>query len=274
MFSLNALKLRQINTKCSLVGPTISKSRRYSFNVDNSQISLRIPDHKSTRSSPTACNPEKHYSIENTSLPNTSLSKDGWGSRICAARAWDFYGPIFTGKLGTTTMVITIDRPDEINPNISLFHPRAFEQTIGDFLTFLRGDVVSSDMQEWHAPVQWQPIPRINNICAKFQIRSAYNANRYERWIVTPISSTHLLSISFKLSWSHVHHKMGGINSEEQHDISNMEKLCDDIMDSLEVKLSTKALAQQQAALRGLEDTSLVSEYPPLKWEQNKELTL
>lgn len=67
---------------------------------------------------------------------------------------------------------------------------------------------------------------------------------------------------------------MGGINSEEQHDISNMEKLCDDIMDSLEVKLSTKALAQQQAALRGLEDTSLVSEYPPLKWEQNKELTL
>ena len=270
----NAIKFRKIYAKFKLVGPTTSKSRIHSFNVDKSQISLRFPDHKSTRRSPTACNPNKHYSIENTSLPNTSPSKDGWGSRICAARAWDFYGPILTGKLGTTTMVITIDRPDEINPNISLFHPRAFEQTIGDFLTFLRGDVVSSDMQEWHAPVQWQPIPRINNICAKFQIRSAYDANRYERWIVTPISSTHLLSISFKLSWSHVHHKMGGINSEEQHDIYNMEQLCDDIMDSLEVKLSAKALAQQQTALAGLDDTSLVSDYPPLKWESYKTIGL
>ncbi len=53
-----------------------------------------------------------------------------------------------------------------------------------------------------------------------------------------------------------------------------MEQLCDDIMDSLEVKLSAKALAQQQAALVGLKDTSLVSDYPPLKWEQKKELTL
>ncbi|MFA7555103.1 MAG: hypothetical protein WCY88_12700, partial [Spongiibacteraceae bacterium] len=43
--------------------------------------------------------------------------------------------------------------------------------------------------------------------------------------------------------------------------------LMENIIDSLQLKLSPEAQAQQEAALKGLEDASLIKAYPPLKWD-------
>lgn len=49
-------------------------------------------------------------------------------------------------------------------------------------------------------------------------------------------------------------------------DNAPLEQLVKDIIDSLQITLSPEAKQQQGKALAGLADTSLVKEYPPIKW--------
>jgi hypothetical protein len=42
--------------------------------------------------------------------------------------------------------------------------------------------------------------------------------------------------------------------------------LIDQVLNSVEIELSPQAKADQEEALRGLEDKELVKEFPPLKW--------
>ncbi|MDO6606021.1 hypothetical protein [Saccharophagus degradans] len=274
MLLLNAIKLRDINEPCKLIGPTIKNARKHRFKVDGSQICLDLPRYNSTLKYPVARNPKKDYKQENYRLKNTIPSKNDWGCLICAARAWDFYGPLFTGKLGTVTMVATIDSPRYLKPNTSLFHPRVFEQSVGEYITLLRSDDIDPRGQNWLAPSNWVPITTLEAVCCKFDVIPAHGRRHLEKWLTLPISDNKLLSLSFNLSWSYVDLEALSTNRDniEHHDISAMEQLCDDIMNSLEVRLSDRALAQQKAALEGLDDTSLVKEYPPLKWEGPKEL--
>ena len=48
--------------------------------------------------------------------------------------------------------------------------------------------------------------------------------------------------------------------------ISEIEKLSTDIINSVQVKLSPEALAQQAKALEGIEDTQLSESFPPIKF--------
>jgi len=45
-----------------------------------------------------------------------------------------------------------------------------------------------------------------------------------------------------------------------------MLELMENIISSIELTLSPEAKAQQKIALAGLDDTSLIKDYPPLKW--------
>ena len=49
-------------------------------------------------------------------------------------------------------------------------------------------------------------------------------------------------------------------------DRSSMEQLANDIINSVQISLSSEAEVQQVKALEGLDDTSLVTEFPPMKW--------
>lgn len=272
MLFFNTLKLRNVNEPYKLIGPSFSRAKNYRFSIDETEICIGFPKHKSERNFPKPRNPKKTYQLDNYSLPSMIPSKKGWGSLLCASRVWDFYGPLFAGKMATITMALTINSPKELKSDVSFFHPRSLEKLIGDYLSFRYEDEVDYNGQRWLAPTDWQPLSINQPQAAKFRAVSNYQANYYDRYLVTSISDTQLLVLSFNLSWNNVN--PSNPNRSESHDISNMEQLCDDIMDSLEVKLSAKALAQQQAALAGLENTSLVSDYPPLKWVQKKELTL
>lgn len=45
-----------------------------------------------------------------------------------------------------------------------------------------------------------------------------------------------------------------------------MHELMENIIDSFQLELSSEAKAAQEKALKGLDDTSLVKDFPPLKW--------
>lgn len=274
MLILNSLKLREIEEPCKLVGPTIRQSKPYNFTIDGTQVCLKLPRHRTYLKYPVPRNPEAKYRLDGYHLKDAIPSKPGWGCLIFAARGWDFYGPLFTGKLGFITMNAALVSPRYTTSGTSFFHPRFFEQIVGDYLTHFRGDDFSDNGQDWLAPSSWEPITRFESVGAKFNVISTYGAQNYETKLMLPISDCMLLSLSFNISWSYVDLEAlpTDRDSIRHHDISAMEQLCNDIMNSLEVRLSDRALAQQKAALEGLDDTSLVKEYLPLKWEGPKEL--
>ena len=195
-------------------------------------------------------------------------AKGDWDALRCISRTCDFYGPVFTHALGASSVHLSVYSPLYPKLDVSFFHPRVFEYTIAELLTLEYGDIAGLDGQEWLAPSQWQPIRRFEAVCASFQKVRQSGAPERILELMMPISYTHLLSLSFRLTWSHVVNRDGiSLNPDDVHDISAMYQLCSDIMNSLQVKLSDKALAQQAEALNGLEDASLVVEYPPLKWD-------
>ena len=55
------------------------------------------------------------------------------------------------------------------------------------------------------------------------------------------------------------------VNLQPMHDLMN------NIINSIQLKLSPEAQAQQAKALEGLTDTSLVKEFPPIKWDKLNE---
>ena len=275
MLLFRKLKIREVNTSCKLIGPNIDQAKSYIFRIDGSELKINLPKHHSSLKYPTPRTPKREYSLDNYYLENSIPSKNGWGSLVCAARSWDFYGPVFAGELGTLSMVATVDTSRNNKPATSYFHPRYFEQLVAEYVTYHHGEAIYQESQDWLAPSYWKPISRFDCVCASFQVRPAYGIQQYEIVLMLPISDTKLFTLHFTLDWQFVSSSSTPYsNTTEQHDISNMEQLCKDIIDSLEIKLSDKALAQQNAALNGLEDTSLVSEYPPLKWESNKVVSL
>lgn len=275
MFILNAIKFREAEKPSRLAGPSFRSARKTSFTVDKTKICLDFPRHKTSQSYCKSLLPSNSYDTSRSQFDRTVGGKSGWDSLVCAHQVWDFYGQLFAGSLASVAMTVAINKSQDLDENITFFHPRSFEFIVGDFITFLRGDEVDSEGQHWMAPCDWEPIDRFNVVCAKFKILPA-TSGRPEKthWLMIPISNTNFLSIRFSLSWSHVYRDRLDFDQTDlgNHDISAMEKLCDDILNSLEVELSDSALAQQAEALSGLEDVSLVKEYPPLKWGIKKEL--
>lgn len=181
-----------------------------------------------------------------------------------------FLWPRFFWQAGFLTMSASIDSPEETSLNSSLLHPRAFEQTIADYLNTCYGSHVYSFGQHWLVPSQWQPITNFESACVKFKAITRLDSNNYDLYLITALSDTKLFTIFFSLHWNHIENKTS-MKPEYYHDISAMEKLCQEIITSLDVKLSDTALTQQKIALKELDDYFLTKEFLPLKFESKSE---
>jgi hypothetical protein len=80
-----------------------------------------------------------------------------------------------------------------------------------------------------------------------------------------PISDKVMACINF---WPSQFLALPQAELDKRVDRSTMLELMDNIINSIEVKLSPEAQAQQKAALAGLEDTSLVNDFAPLDWTE------
>ena len=150
MLFFNTLKLRNVNEPYKLIGPSFSRAKNYRFSIDETEICIGFPKHKSERNFPKSRNPKKTYQLDNYSLPSMIPSRKGWGSLLCA-------------------MALTINSPKELKSDVSFFHPRSLEKLIGDYLSFRYKDEVDYNGQRWLAPTDWQPLSINQPQAAKFR---------------------------------------------------------------------------------------------------------
>ncbi|MGQ9426469.1 hypothetical protein ACXYTJ_10210 [Gilvimarinus sp. F26214L] len=84
-------------------------------------------------------------------------------------------------------------------------------------------------------------------------------------WVFFPIADDIMATFHFMPS------RLLGLPRSEldkRASVAPMYDLMEKIINSIELELSPDAKAQQARALAGLTDTSLVKEYPPLKWDK------
>lgn len=242
--------------------------------VNGSEISLKVP-RNSSRLAVKPLSPRKSYILNNNDFNSAVSSEPGWESFPLLARWLDFNGPWFTGNLARLGIFVNVMKPLHPNPQVSFFHPRAFESAVADLMRYYHSEELSRNnlVQDWLAPVEWQPLTNLPCIGVKFDAITNPEVRRSERcrYALLPLTDQYLLLLEFpvtrKLPFIH--------SSEEPEDDTDkwiseepMKELADQILNSLQVRLSPEAEQQQARALErlSLEERVLVKEFPPLKW--------
>ncbi|MDH5179619.1 MAG: hypothetical protein OEZ39_14720 [Gammaproteobacteria bacterium] len=263
------LKLRKQTEYCTPKGPSVASARPVSFSVEGTQIQLRAPRHSSGFSHRKVRHPSHSYNVSSinfTSFSDGLVVDDSWRYYSVLYRSWGFYGPWFTGLLAEMDMSLTLLTPKEPKAGVSFFHPRAFEQSVGDFITFRYSNDIWQGKSNWIAPLDWQAVTSLPCAAARFDVMPDQEINPagslYE-YLFFPISDQYLVEVRFK-PIQLINESLS--ESDKLIDRSSMAQLRDDIINSLQITLSPAAAAQQAKALEGLTDSSLRKEFPPMKW--------
>ncbi|WP_185231136.1 hypothetical protein [Teredinibacter franksiae] len=273
-----ALKLREPKGLVTPVGPSFKWARTLKSEYEGTEITFKAPRHRPKRSNDKGYVPlrrysedrplpfRNHYSEEDTArgLP------DHWREADFFYHSWAFNGPWFTGAVGELDLSFQLVKVVNYPKDISLFHPRALEQVIGDYLTNLYSHHISSTrggIQIFHAPVNWQPLSHLPVNAARMEVVSEdFSPHRtIKRIVFFPIANDLMSVLIF---WPGRFKNLPRSELDKRVNEAPMLELMENIIASVQLTLSPKAQAQQQAALAGMNDTSLVKEYPPLKWDK------
>ena len=298
------LKLRERSGPTPTKGPDFSKAKPLRINIAGTEISLRAPK---TRAKQNLLRPRQeaapYYDLpdapDNTPYKNQWYSDltdeeqkerdiyernqpprlriddngaPGWFVQVLTGRAWDFYGPWFSGALATVHMTIFLNRRIE-QPLGSYFNPKVFELALMDVIS--EGYGMHNMARVWRVPVDWQPstqspLPMVSYKAErKREVRGVSHDVEDEYEIAFPITENILARVN--LEFRRVHRRTADNSTVE--DIEKwtssepMRTLIKQIIDSVEVKLSPESQAQLERAQAGLEDTSLSKDFAPIDIE-------
>lgn len=269
-------KLRKPSGLIKPKGPSFSRAKSISCNFDGTVITFKAPKHRARHSNNERLNSESSYKFSEMifrSIYSEGFNlSDNWDEFKLFYRAWAFYGPWFTGTLAELDMYFSLIKPTNCdNDNFSLFHPRAFEKYVSDYLTnnySTRKNDLMDGRHEYIAPVNWQPLSNFPTVAVRLEVRPDAEVARatVRHLVFFPISDKVMAHLHFIPS------QLLALSQEEldeRVDSSSMLELMNNIINSFEITLSPEAEAQQQAAIAGLDDASLVEAFLPIKWDES-----
>jgi len=259
-----SLKLRQQTEYCVPQGPSFQRASPMHFSIGGTEISLRAPRHNSHFAYKEALQPPKKCEYNHLMMKPARKHSKRWLYHNLFMRSWSFNGPWFSGSLGELTMRIALITPNEPDQHVSFFRPKAFENGAADFLQYCYAKDIFEGAQEWLAPVDWEAITSWPSVAATFYVRPySGNASAPNRYFLFPVADKHFIEVHFNL---HRNGRGDQDTKDKRVSLSTIEQLSTDIMNSIQIKLSPEAQAQQAKALEGCEDASLSVDFPPLKW--------
>lgn len=266
-------KLRTNPALCIPVGPSFKKPRNWELDIDGVQIKFSTPKHKPMIKSRKAIIPDPFYLFKDMPFRSTYNSEfdiaDKWKSTCLFSHDWAFKGSWFSNCVANVHMSLMVLKQKTPDENLSFFHPRAFEQTIGNFITNTYSKLKSEGQFEYIAPVNWQSIKNHPVIASRFKVIKNEAIAPYSciEYLFFPIDDQHLMYLVF-----HPHRSASGSKAGIDKEISdeNMNTLINTIMNSLEITLSSKAQLQQEKAIHDLKDTTLIEDFLPMDWRKSK----
>ncbi len=268
-------KLREPKKLVIPKGPNFTRAKTVICDIDGTVIKLKLPKHRPSRFSGDALMPKREYHWNEiffrSSYSEDVQVSDNWEIFELIQNSWAFYGSWFTGELAEIRMYATLVKPVNYeNDDFSLFHPRAFENIIGDYLTNQFSMRVRESMGNRHkyiAPLNWQPLTGLPVVAVRLQVEAdaAVHNQATQYFAFFPITDKVMLVMQFNTSR---HLNLPQKELDKITSTTTMIELIGNVINNVQLTLSPQALAQQKAALTGLDDASLIKEFLPLKWKK------
>ena len=267
-------KLRETEELVHPKGPNFSSAQTIHSVFSGTRLSFKAPRNRPVDKRLTEIIPEKHYDEDDLKRQFHCFDNDFHDTQNhleyfdLFRRFWAFYGPWFTGTMGQLRMHITLIMPVNFDHEFSLFHPRAFEKFVGDYLTLIHGKPIDKEGNfNFTTPVKWQPLANWPTAAARLEVvpnKYAYTTTTSHQLFFT-LSDQIIANVKFEPNrYPNIPKK----ELDKRVSEDSMLELMNNIIDSFQLTLSDEAKQQQQAALAGLEDTSLIKHYPPINWNE------
>jgi len=251
-------------------GPDFSAAEKKTVDLSGTKISFRIPQ-SNAQSKAFEVDPKNEYDLNQLQTDGFGVEGSRWRSQELIRRSWDFYGPWFTGHLGSVDMYAGIFLPKQPTNELNFFTPNVFEAGIKNYLSLKYGNdfSVQGDQQSWLVPQNWRQQPAMPCLAARFD--AMVNKNVHDdgmvSFLVFPLSKKHLFIAYCVMSRNNVFTtKVPKPSVDEWIDQSPFIELSNQILDSVQVTLSSQAQFDQEEALGNSVDKSLVKQFPPIKW--------
>lgn len=264
-------------------GPSLAWTRRTRIDISGTEISFKVPRHRPEHRNNDPVFPRRRYSLDSLPLRSSYNEedamkgrKDAWRFSTLLSHSWAFCGPWFTGILSELRLTVTLFRPVNYPQRFSLFHPRALELVIGDYLDYMYADKLDETrnyIQEFVAPVNWRALGHLPVNAARLEVvpqLPSAPTRIIEHLVFFPLSDDLMVRCRFEPSRFK---NLPNAEMDKRVNIQPMLDLMNDIINSIQLKLSPEAQAQQAKALDGLADTSLIKNFPPIKWDKLDEQT-
>jgi len=258
------------------VGPSFSSAKKWKIDIEGTKVEFRSPKHQPVVKSRKGKYPERNYQFKNIIFrsQNTEVVvADIWESFSLFFHEWAFNGPWFTGCLGQVSMSLYIFKNKQPNKDISFFHPRAFEKTIGDFLTNKYSKDTDKGKHIYSAPVNWKSIKTLSVPAARLEVIADGSISPYSKdeYLFFPIDDQYFIVMIF-YPMRNTRGTEDEINKKIGYD--NLGKLIDNIINSVKITLSPQAQEQQAKAIEGLSETSMTETFLPMRWSKSKNDTV
>jgi hypothetical protein len=269
----------RLRKQTELVSPKSSSFRWalwYHLFLSGTHIKLKVPRHKS-HVAVECCDTFGQVEIKDLSFSTRERHGKRQRSVAVIARKWRFYGPWFTGDMGSISFSGAVISALQPTLGLNYFHPRALEAAIAEYLTVDYSHEFSLDRkrQDWIAPVNWRQQPGFPCIAARFDVvHSDIEHKGPHSYLIFPLTKTHYFVFECSMSRPPV---FTDIKPEpalnDWIDPKPFLTLIDQVLNSVQIELSPQAKADQEEALRGLaeHEKELVKEFPPLKWVASEE---
>lgn len=270
MFNL-PLRLREPKGTIVPQGPNFNWARRVICDIDGSEIRFKAPKHQEFRGAREPAYPERFIDTKKTRFRDYYEERhadygliDHWREHTFFCHSWGFNGPWFTGRSGILITSFNLIKLINYPGDMSLFHPHAFEKVVGDYLEHMYAwhysDIIG--IHTFIAPTEWRPLHHLPVNAVHLKVIPHEDFRNFEtiHHVYFPFENQLLACLMFWPRALKTGHKFAQVDEKP------MLALMDNIIDSIQLTLSPKAVAQQAAALAGVQDRSLVTHYPPIQW--------
>mgnify|MGYP001252652790 CR=1 FL=1 len=283
------LEWRKRALHCVPSGPDLSGAPLLTIHVAGSRLRFKAPRHSPRRREVS----QKHYHPKLDLLRDPYghgmsvfapglMANDDWGYANGVKRDWAFWGPWMTGcKAELTFSVLVMGRvKGKEFSGLSLFHPKAFEMVLVQFLNERyghEGNLVGGQLPEtapWHGPMNWQRHKHLPVFSASFDIfprgpdlpgateAEKLNLRHTPRHLfVFPITDQHFVQVWFEQQWYSTDDE-----GKPLFDPSPVQALQDEILKSFTLELSAEAQASYDKVKSACRDMQLSKGFAPLKW--------
>ena len=258
----SSLKLRKSEEFCKPLGPSFSSASPRKLNFSGASVTFMAPRGSRPSSAydrtPALKGDVLRYPLSRHN--NGVMANEEWVQLGAYGDFFCFNGPWFRGYEAFLHMYIQVLARKTQESSTSLFHPKALEYNISNYLDARYGHELYHQKALWIAPFNWRVmnIPPIQAAHFFVQPSSLGTSSPYQL-LMFPVTDNHLLKVS-------IFHQY----NRKKVDATDIIELANKIMASFRIEFSPEMSEHLERIKVEANGAALGDHFPPLQWPPSK----